>query len=192
MTRLAEWQGGPSSLCRAGSTVTKGQVGADGAPKAESMRVSASGPSGQIDTGAVITVSAGSLWKEAAALSFMSAGPQDIRPDLLLYVVAQDSSRFPRLLAYGCNYLRHCLQLHDQAVPEVALHAAASDALMIMLTRVAPFSIRQRALTLQMRSAEFGLLRRRALNLFRSRYREATERYVQALVGVSSTLDPAD
>lgn len=157
------------------------------------LRVSVSNASGQVETGERVNVSAGSsLWRESVALSYMAEDPRDIRPDLLLFVAAQDASRFPKLFEYGRNYLGYCLAMHGRTIDEAALASAAIDALAIVLSRKAPMTVRERALNHRLRAAEYGLLRRRAVELFRKRYREATDRYVQALAGVGQTRDPAE
>lgn len=192
MSRLPEWQGGASIL--GGRVAAFAAVEDDpGENTSGALRVSVSNAAGQIETGERVNVSAGSsLWRESIALSYMAEDPRDIRPDLLLFVAARDVSRYPKLLEYGCNYLGYCLAMHGREIAEAVLESATTDALGVMLLRRAPATVRVRAAHHRMRAAEYGLLRRKAVEVFRRRYREATERYIQALAGVENTRNPAE
>lgn len=127
--------------------------------------------------------------RQAAALAFMRIGKHDIRPDLLLYVVEHDDERFTKLFCHGCNYLAvHCARA-NMDVPEDAIQLAVVDALSILRTRKAAYSLRERARELNLRAHVYGALRKIATRLFEQRYEEALKRFQMAMRG--SDLHPA-
>lgn len=189
MTRLPQWQGGPSSL--GGGVGIASGVDEEGQWRADALQVSAYGAAGQAETGQAVSIAAGGLWREATALALMTEGPHDIRPDILLYVAAQDDARFERLATYGCNYLFADQDARGEYLSAEVIEVAVGDALQILQQRRAALTIRQRALELGIRAATFGHIRRRAVRLFQRRYREAAERYSEALLGVVHTRKPA-
>ena len=123
------------------------------------------------------------LIRQSTALAFMRQGEHDIRPDLLLYVVQHDDERFPRLFCYGCNYLTVWLQRSGQSASEDAIQLAVSDALSILRTRRAPWTLKERAKELRLRLRTFRALRAKAAEMFNKRYVEAVTLYREASRG---------
>lgn len=130
----------------------------------------------------------GSLWQEAAALSAMSAGPYDIRPRLLLLLVAEDLSGLAAIIRHGDGYLRGWCERMGKARGEAATRAAAADALARLYRtrdrRTSRGSGRLNVPSLASRSREFGCrngdyaeLRATAQRMYEVRLSEAIQRF---------------
>ena len=188
MTRLGSWAGGAGALHDPAGILESAREDAsflDGA-----LPVHRSSSAGQHATSLQFAPAGVSIAKDAMALSFMAQGPHDIRPDLLLYVVAKDRTRLPRLFEYGCNYLAAWAARRGLKVTEDVLQVCTVDALAILADRTAPYSVRTRAAELHVRASTLGAVRRCAVSAFTSRYREAVEAYINASLGVGDTRDP--
>jgi len=121
--------------------------------------------------------------RQAIALAFMRSGVHDIRPDLLLYVAEHDDDRLPRLFGYGCQYLAKRYERAALAVPEDAVQVAVVDALAILRMRKAPYTLKERAGELRLRTHVYGAIRKTAVRLFEQRYHEALARFEAAMSG---------
>lgn len=135
----------------------------------------------------VVTVRA--LANEAGALSFMSLGPHDIRPAMLLCLFGQDAAATLDCLEYGRRYLLEWSKRSGTVRGDAVLKTAAADALAKIYgarhARVpgkltpghAIPSADARAFKLGVRAQDFRLLRRIAMKAFRLRLREACVNY---------------
>lgn len=118
-----------------------------------------------------------SLACEAAALSFMTAGPHDVRPQILLALYGQDARALLACVGYGVRYLSAWCEINGEPRSRDAIHAAAADALEVIYRRRAPMAADDRAKTLGLRAASFRQLRTLALRVYRRRLQEACVAY---------------
>lgn len=146
----------------------------------------------------------GSLWQEAAALSYLSlpAGipneigterkrriEHDVRPALLVLMHAEDLAALPVCARYGVNYLTIWCATRRRDFSEPAILAAASDALsLIFRTRALPEcgrrtgrqntpSLAQRSRQFGVRNADYAELRALMVGVYRRRLHEAEQRF---------------
>lgn len=118
-----------------------------------------------------------SLAPEAAALSYMAAGPHDVRPQILLALYGQDARALLACVGYGVRYLSAWCEINGEPRTRDAIHAAAADALEVIYRRRAPLAADARAKTLGLRAASFRQLRSLALRVYRRRLQEACVAY---------------
>lgn len=124
-----------------------------------------------------IVLTSRSLSSEAAALSFMSHGPHDVRPQLLLALFGQAQPAIFACLVHGVLYLQAWCATSRMFAGEAAIQAAAADALSVIYRRRACMPSDSRAKTLGMRAESYRRLRTVMLTMYRRRLREACERF---------------
>ena len=129
----------------------------------------------------------GSLWADAAALSYMAASPYDVRPHLLLAYFGQVQASTEVAIAYGHHYLAAwCARMGIGQKWTVVLPFAATDALAVLYwgraTRIGTrVSITTRARNLNIAPRDYSLLREKALEAYRLRLAEAIVLFDRAL-----------
>lgn len=121
----------------------------------------------------------------AAALSFMRAGPYDVRPALLQVMFGQDVRALEAVLSHGCRYLRAWCERMGEARADVAIEVATVDALSVLCRRRAPMTADDRARSLRMRASSYRALRNVALSMYKRRLQEACAAYKVGKVGAS-------
>lgn len=133
---------------------------------------------------AEIVLTSRSLAEEAAALSFMRAGPYDVRPWLLLAMYGESERAIGQCLIHGVRYLTAWCGAKDEPRGEAAIQAAAADAFGVLYVPRAPRTgdgsgkrttpaADARAQELGMRAKVYRDLRRVALRMYRRRLMEA-------------------
>ena len=135
-----------------------------------------------------IVLTCPSLWREAAALSFMACGPKDIRPAMLLLFYAQDTSALAAVLRYGSGYVSAWCQRKRLKRTDAACLAAAADALNLLWCRRAPSPANLRARQLCMRRADFTELRQVARRAYERRIKEAERCFEMGPMGTNGSL----
>ena len=128
-----------------------------------------------------------SPYRSAAAISYMSAGPYDVRPRLLVLYFNDEFAQLDPVLRYGCNYLWGWYERQGRQPSEVAIHMAARDALARLLTRRAGASVAARARMLRMRDADFREMRTVVSLAYRNRLAEACQRFLWAALSDDGT-----
>lgn len=129
----------------------------------------------------------GSLWAEAAALSYMAASPYDVRPHLLLAYFGQVRASTEVTIAYGHRYLAAwCARTGIGQKWTCIFPFAAADAFAVLYwgraTRVGTrVSITTRARHLNIAPRDYSLLREKALEAYRLRLTEAIVQFERAL-----------
>ena len=136
-----------------------------------------------------IVLTSRSLAMEAAALSFMSAGPHDVRPHMLLAMFGEDQRAILACLLHGVRYLNAWCAASRVVYGQDAVNAAAADALSVLYRRRAQVSAFTRAKSLRMREETYRRLRDVALEMFTMRLSEAS---VAFHTGGIHTFNPAD
>ena len=129
----------------------------------------------------------GSLWAEAAALSYMAASPHDVRPHLLLAYFGQIRASTEAAITYGHRYLEvWCARVGIGQKWTPVFPFAAADALAVLYwgraTRIGMrVSITTRARQFNIAPRDYSLLREKALEAYRLRLTEAIVQFERAL-----------
>lgn len=184
---LAQWTGPSTSLRPIGPHVPVPEhdenSGRDDQRPTE--RIGAYGFATQMRQECEILLTTRSIATEAGALSFMAAGPHDVRPYLLLAMFGQDQAAILRCHRYAIAYLQAWCHASGVMRGEAAIQAAAADALAVMYGarhkrvagqgtpgRTAP-AADDRARSLGLRAGCYRELRNVALRMYRRRLQEA-------------------
>lgn len=135
-----------------------------------------------------------------AAISYMSDGPYDVRPQLLLMFLGEDFADPAACARYGKAYLQ--AWCHRVELPKLAraAEAAAVDALVLLYldlskgrirreakVKVDRYTIAKRAKQFTMSTANFYLLRTKIASVYRNRLVEALILFRQTLYGNKRT-----
>ena len=189
--RLAQWTGPGTSLRAIGPhvPVADHDEGSGREDLRPGERLSAYGFACQQRSHCDILLTTRSIATEAAALSFMAASPHDVRPAILLAMFGEDPSALAQCLRYAVAYLAAWCNASGVTRGEVAIQAAAADALAVLYgarrkrvtgqgtpRRTAP-AADDRARELGLRAEAYRSLRGVAMRMFRRRLQEACERF---------------
>jgi hypothetical protein len=131
--------------------------------------------------------STGSGWVQAAALSFISSSPHDVRGPVLALIRWQQGSALQPCLTYGVHYLAAWCQRAKQRPRREVIEAAVSDALMLVYwgrmkrsskrNPVAIPTVEQRRVMLKVDKGRFERYRNLMESVFQQRLAEANARY---------------
>lgn len=127
------------------------------------------------------------LWRGASALAFMSQGPHDVRPHLLLLHYGQVGESIEPCVKYGANYLSAwCDRCEIGRTWGSVFEDAAADGLAVLYwgrhTRESGrIPVDQRTVQHRISPRDYVMLRVKAEDIFRQRLREAVERFDMAM-----------
>lgn len=138
------------------------------------------------------------LWKEAAALAFISGGPYDVRPHLLLLYFGQDAQSIEPCVEYGTNYLRAwCKRYGIGRHWGGAFRDAAADGLAVLYwgrhTRGSGrVTVSERVTQLRIAPRDYLMLRTKIEDIYRARLVEAVQRFEAVMSAKLERFAPAE